>query len=136
MRSLGFVVAVDADPVHLAAAHDLILADDRDIVFRHAGDHAGVAAVAAVQVDGHAPGVARVGEFLVERIALGRLLVVFVGEAGILLVFLERAGAQDLAAFHVEVILRAGQRIVVAGLADLAARRRPRARSKCEPRRR
>ena len=49
MVEIAFVVAVDADPVHLAAARDLVLADDRDIVLGLAGDHAGVAAGAGVR---------------------------------------------------------------------------------------
>ena len=48
-------VAVDADPVHLAAAQHLLLADHGDVVLGLAGDHAGVAAGAGVEVDGHAP---------------------------------------------------------------------------------
>ena len=42
----------------------LLLADDRDVVLRLAGDDAGTAADAGVQIDGHAPLVAVVGEFL------------------------------------------------------------------------
>ena len=40
-------VAVDAQPVHLAAGGDLLLADDRNVVLGLAGDDAGVAADAA-----------------------------------------------------------------------------------------
>ena len=49
------LVAVDADPVHLAAGGDLLAADDRDVVLGLAGDGAGVAADAGVEVDRHAP---------------------------------------------------------------------------------
>src|ERR1700682_3868189 len=84
----GVVIAVDADPVHLAAAENLVLADHGDIIFRDAGHHAGVAAVAVVEVDGHAPGVAGILELLVEGKRLGGLLVAFVRETGILLVLL------------------------------------------------
>ncbi len=52
------VVAVDAQPVHLAAAPHLALADHGDVVLRHASDDAGVAARARVEVDRHAPLVA------------------------------------------------------------------------------
>src|SRR4030095_560982 len=41
---LSLVVAVDPDPVHLAAAAHLVLPDHRDVVLRDAGGHAGVAA--------------------------------------------------------------------------------------------
>src|SRR6185437_11209192 len=51
-------VAVDAEPVHLAAAPDFALADDRHVVLGHAGDDAGRAAGARRQVDRHAPLVA------------------------------------------------------------------------------
>ncbi len=48
-RDIGLVgrsriVAVDAQPVHLAAGEHLVLADDRHVVFRLAGDDAGLAA--------------------------------------------------------------------------------------------
>ena len=59
LSSSPCVVAVDAQPVHLAAAQHLVLADDRDVVLRLAGDDAGVAADAGVEVDRHAPLVAR-----------------------------------------------------------------------------
>ena len=58
----GFVgraaeVAVDADPVHLAAVQHLLLADDGDVVLRLAGDDARPAAGAGGQIDRHAPAV-------------------------------------------------------------------------------
>ncbi len=93
--------------MHFAPAQDLIFADNGNVIFRNARHDASVAAVAAIEVDGHAPGVPGILEFLVQRKALGRSFVAFVGEAGVLLVFLERAGAENLAAFYVEVILRA-----------------------------
>src|SRR3954462_3075455 len=51
-------VVVDADPVHLAAAIHLLLADDRDVVLGLARDGAGAAAGAGRQIDRHAPLVA------------------------------------------------------------------------------
>jgi hypothetical protein len=56
--------------VHFAALGDLFLADDRDVVFRLAGDEAGVAAHAGGKVDRHAPLVERVVD---ERWALPSL---------------------------------------------------------------
>src|SRR4029077_2115399 len=47
------VITIDADPVHFAAAHNLIFADNRNVVFRLARDDTSVAAVAFIQVDGH-----------------------------------------------------------------------------------
>src|SRR5262249_31838858 len=54
---IGFVIAVDANPVHLAAAHHLIFADHGNVVFRLASDDAGVASITTVQVDRHRPAV-------------------------------------------------------------------------------
>ena len=53
------VVAIDAEPVHLALPPHLVLADHGDVVLRLAGDDAGGAAGAGVEVDGHAPAAAR-----------------------------------------------------------------------------
>ncbi len=66
----AFVVAIDAQPVHLALMDHLLLADDGDVVFRHAGDDAGVAADAGIQVDAHAPG-GGAGGFSVVLLRLG-----------------------------------------------------------------
>src|SRR4051812_12232734 len=55
------VVAVDVDPLHLAAPGHLLLAHDRDVVLRLAGHDAGAAADAGIQVDRHPPGVPRPG---------------------------------------------------------------------------
>src|SRR5260370_37778474 len=40
-------------------------------------------------------------------------------EFGVLLVFGERPGSQNLAAFHVEVILGASERVLIAGFLDV-----------------
>jgi hypothetical protein len=56
---VALVIAVDAQPVHFALAQHLLLADGRDVVLRLAGDDAGVAADAGIQVDAHAPGAGR-----------------------------------------------------------------------------
>ena len=63
----SFIIAVDAQPMHLPAAGHFGFADDRNIVFRLAGDDAGVAADAGVHIDGHAPGVAFVFEARIKR---------------------------------------------------------------------
>ena len=107
--------------MHFSAAHHLIFADDGNIIFGLTRDYAGIAAVALGQVDGHAPRVTGIGERLVKGIVFRRRFVVLVREIGILLVFRERGVAQKLAAFHVEVILRAGEGIAVAGRGHLAA---------------
>src|SRR4051812_40420764 len=54
-------IAIDTQPLHLAAPPDLILADDRDIVFRIAGSDTGIAADAGIEIDHHAPGGPRIG---------------------------------------------------------------------------
>ena len=86
---LALEVAVDADPVHLAAARHLVLAHDRDVVLGLAGDHAGVAADAGVQVDGHAPLVAGVLPLLPERHQRRVVDAQVVDEVGVLAVLLE-----------------------------------------------
>ena len=98
-------VAVHAQPVHFPAALHLVLADDRDVVLRLAGDYTGAAPGADCQVDGHGPlvagGVARC--FVVKRqgpatrrAGHGRLL--------------HRAAADDLAVLHQVVVLGRRQR--------------------------
>src|SRR5208283_1515132 len=114
------IVTVNADPVHFAAAHHLILAHHRNIVFGLAGHHTGIATVALVQVDGHAPGIAFVFEFFVKRIVFRGSFPAFVRERRILVIVRERSRAEDLPAFHVEVVLRAGQRIYVTRGRDFA----------------
>ena len=54
---LAAEISVNADPLHFAARGDLVLADHRDVVLCLAGEHAGVAADAGRQVNGHAPSV-------------------------------------------------------------------------------
>src|SRR5205814_6046473 len=94
---VSFEVAVDADPLHVATDPHLLLAHHRDVVLRIAADHAGVAAGAGAHVDRHAPGVFRirpVGEH--RRTHVGRLVpLALVGEAWVLLVFVERGVTDD-----------------------------------------
>ena len=123
------VIAVDADPMHLAAAHHLIFAYYRNIVFALASHHACVAAIALGGVDGHRPLVALIEIqlwvvlriILVQRHISWRRFVVFARKVRILLVLFERRRAQNLAAFHVVVILGASERIIVAGHRHFAA---------------
>src|ERR1039457_4452438 len=108
-----FVVPVDPDPVHLAPAPHLVLADRRDVILGLTGDDAGVAARAGRQVHREAPGVLVV---LVPGVHADRGdLFDLAGELGILAVFLERARADEVAPFHVEVVLRRGERVRAAG---------------------
>ena len=116
--ALADVVAVDAQPVHLALAQHVLLAHDRHVVLRLAGDHAGVAADAGVEVDAHAPlhlalRLAAVEQRL--RVGVARLLRVVAGvELG------ERAAAQDVLGVGLEPVVPVG-----GGQRDAAARRGP-----------
>jgi len=115
-------VAVDAQPVHLAAERDLLLADHRDVVLGDARHHAGAASGAARQVDRHAPAVAGIsgprirGE---QRSAvLGEL---FPG----LLELLDGGGGRDQAPLHRVVLLRLGEACSLADGSDGQAGREP-----------
>src|SRR5690606_37409272 len=96
LAALRQLVGVDADPVHLAPAGDLLLAHHRDVVLRLAGCGAGVAADAGVQVDAHRPGVAARGPVRVERWVFGFGLQALPG----------RQHAHRLAAGRVQRVLR------------------------------
>ena len=55
--AIALIIGIHAQPVHVAAFVDLVLADDRNVVFRLAGNDAIVAADARVQINRHAPGI-------------------------------------------------------------------------------
>src|SRR5204863_2000121 len=94
------VVAVDADPVHLAAPDDALLADDRDVVLGLARDGAGGATRASGEIDRHPPLVARGDVRLVpERLELlGLDDVHLLDELGMSAELLERALADEILA--------------------------------------
>ena len=119
--SLVGEVAVDAEPVHLPALHHLLLADDRHVVLALAGDHAGVAADAGVQVDRHAP-LRRVlvGPLVPHRV-LVRFLAVSGREVGMFLEVVEVRFADDRAPLHRVVVLGLRQRVGATGRAERAA---------------
>ena len=131
-------IAIHADPVHFAAAGDLILTDDRDVVLRLACDEAGVAAHAGREVDRHAPLVERVVDqclaFAVFRLVeidiwrgvrvvallfdVGELLL----EAAFVVVRIDRGNlAGEGASVHRAVLLRDGDRVAFAGDGDAGA---------------
>src|SRR4030095_17251761 len=60
-------VAIDPDPLHLAAVQHLALAHDRDVVLRLTGDDTGVAAMTRAEIDGEPPGVLAARPARVER---------------------------------------------------------------------
>ncbi len=95
--AIAFVVGVDANPVHVAAEASLLLADDRDVVFRLAGQDAVVASHTLVEIDRHTPGI---GLFFIlvrriERGVLRGLRLVLMCEVRILLVFVENRFADQ-----------------------------------------
>ena len=138
------VVAVDAQPVHLALAHHFFLADDGDVVLRLAGDHAAVAAGADARVDDHRPGVlvAVVPRRVHRLVVVPATSLPWCGSCanfGFCLIALERGRADDAALaddLRIDrlVLLRAGDRIRSAarrrhGDAARPARRAARSRS-------
>src|SRR5207249_2561651 len=72
-------ISIDPNPVHLAAARNLFLADNRNVVLRLTGNHARVATHATVQVDRHPPRITvaliLVIEILIEREVVQLLLL-------------------------------------------------------------
>src|SRR5262249_33476928 len=131
LRLLGLAaeVAIDADPVHLARAADAVLADDEDVVLGLAGDGAGAAADAGVEVDGHRPAVAlrvivvgveaeelRVALGEAARLALALLAELPVEELGILLVLRGGGGAHRPALLPRAVRLGADELVAPAPL--------------------
>src|SRR6185312_2066142 len=105
------IIAVDAQPVHVVAAIDLVDADDRRIVLRHAGTDTGHAADARGEVDAHAPGFVRVVPLRHDP----RLLF---GNGRRSRPFGERDLVDEVATLHRVVVLYGHQPPALAGLAD------------------
>ncbi len=118
-------VVVDADPVHLAVLAHLLLADHRDVVFRHAGDDAGAAAGARRQVDGHAPLVALVLVVRVQRQRLGERVRHVRDDSGLVRVLRQRDDAGWMTALHRVVILCRGEEVAIACFDDLEPGAKP-----------
>src|SRR5207245_7118576 len=90
--AIALVISVHAQPVHMPAFVDLLLADYRNIIFRLAGDDAVVAADARIQVNRHAPRI-RLRLVVVRRVhTFGRR---FLAEIGFFLVLLKRLREDD-----------------------------------------
>ena len=108
--------AVDADPGHVAAAADLVLADDGDVVLGAAGDEAGIAADAGIQIDRETPlEIAGERGIRVDGNGLGEFAIHLGGEVRLLPELLERPLAGDVAPLHVLVLLRAGKDVCILG---------------------
>src|SRR5207244_259781 len=99
------VVAIDAQPVHLALAVHFLLADDGDVVLRLTRHHAAVAAGADRGVDDHRPGVALVLEGGVHRLRAALVLARVLPER---LAVDDAAVAAGVAEVEALVLLRAG----------------------------
>ena len=84
-RVIAFEIRVNANPVHLAAAHHLLLADDGNIVFRLAGDGAAITADAIVQIYRHAPGVTHALVFVVKLLRIVERFI-FTRDVGLMIV--------------------------------------------------
>jgi hypothetical protein len=115
---IAFEVAIDANPLHLAAFDDFFFADDGDVVLRLASDRTGVAADACVQVDRHPPGVPFV-RVVWEQGLFVRVLDVVVGllKIRMLAVGLERRLSNRMPALHAGVVLRGRQHVRLRRLA-------------------
>src|SRR5208282_4989078 len=128
----AIVISVHAQPVHVAAAERLILANHGDVILRLAGDDAVIAPDAGVQVDCHTPGVSLLGIVdwrLVECKSLRRLA--FFREAWLFLVLVQIAILHQRAlaairSFHRLITLRAGELVDFSRGAQLRAARKPR----------
>src|SRR5437764_11949127 len=72
--NLALIVAVDADPMHLASTDHLILADHGNVVLRLAGDYASITADAGTEIDGESPAVAVMFVFGIKRQCPRRVL--------------------------------------------------------------
>jgi len=64
-------ISVEANPMHLATALHLLFTDNRNVVFRLAGDGAAIAANAVIQIDRHAPGVVQTIPLILIIVELG-----------------------------------------------------------------
>src|ERR1039458_7244092 len=104
----ALVVTVDAQPVHGAAAANLVLADDGDVVFGLTRHHARATARAGSEIDGHAPRVTLVLPLGVESETARRVFGAGMHRLGILLVVLDIAGAEDVAAGVERVLVLGG----------------------------
>ena len=112
------IIPVYAYPVHLAAGGNLLFADYGNIIFRLAGDSAGVTTNARVQVYGHAPGIAIIAIGRMHAQLGRRIMGHLLREVGMLPVFGQGARPDERPALHIGMILSTGQGVCFARLAD------------------
>ena len=126
------MIAIDPQPVHLAAEQHLLLAHHRYVILRLTGDDARAAAGAGGQVDRHAPayaavadsgpgtssaGMRRGGRLLADESGFAKILA----ERGSLWYSRQRAGANDVAVLQSMMRLRAGQQVAFARASIIAS---------------
>src|SRR5262249_20870426 len=115
-------VAVDAQPLHLAAPRHLVLPDDGDVVLGDAGRDAGVAADASVEIDRHAPRIAEERMLVrVEGLRARGHLDHLTGELRVGAELREGRAPHQGPTFHAVVILGAGERVARARLPEREA---------------
>ena len=120
-------IIIHANPVHLTAPRHLLPADDRNIIFRLAGDGTHVATNTSAKVDYHAPGMAFVFDRRIQRLPRrGRRPFSFTDGPGILLKVRESSVANEAAAFHALMLLRGRQQLFSICLYNLQAGPAPR----------
>src|SRR5438093_9158305 len=124
--SLTLVIAVDADPMHLAAIGHLIFAHDGNVILRLASHRAGITTSTGIQIDDHAPSVAFILILLIKRQTWRRGFPHLLNEIRMLMVFLEGPNSDRLTPFHAVMVLCAGQRVSSACLLEFQARVEPR----------
>src|ERR1041384_4088834 len=106
--------------MHLAAARDLILADHRNVVLSLAGNRAGITTDTRAKIDNHAPRVTAVFVFvrLIQCFIVGRFFPGFCDLFWPGKKFSQRRAAQEIAPLHVMMMLRRGEGMFLASLAN------------------
>src|SRR6185437_16384375 len=104
--------AVDPQPMHRPACEDLILSNDRHVVFRLTGDDASLAADARIEVDRHRPGAVRILEGLIQRL----FALFWYDLSGVAVELIENRLANEIAPKHAILVLGGCRLIGITGL--------------------
>ena len=111
-------VAIEANPGHVAIFANLVFSDDRNVVFRLAGNDAGIATCASIEIHRHSPllfrGECRVG---VERYIRRDVTIHAhrLGKGVIFLEALESSLANEVTTFHATMLLGLRERVITIG---------------------
>src|SRR6185436_2593240 len=97
---LAGVVAVNANPVHLASDPDLLLADHWNVVLGLAGNGAGIATDAGTEIYSHSPGAPIILHRRIERHLGLRVLAHLFDEVGLVMKLADRTDANEVAPIH------------------------------------